>query len=352
MRQFFRCSALPGLFFGTISFFLLLAFAAVLQISRDQSPFVDILSKNSLFISVEEEASGGKFTNDSLLSFVEQNPEITLICEKYINNCAEVYINNSKELNRVFDIYKGERLTDNDIKNGGKTAVISENITARCYEENGVKYIFHQNDYYRVTGVFEKGSRGFFVPLVSVLKSCGDETASGQYYFDAGENTREVYNNFKEYVGAIDPAVRVSSSEVFPSGLGINLFAEVRNLLVLMAGVIFLLLLNIFSIVPYWLNGKKREIFVRRLCGATKQQTVKALLNNFFVIIICSMSAGGVIALIFINLGFMNLKLNFNNISEILIPLLITAVILCVGVLTSGMGIAKALNRQLAEIER
>lgn len=46
-----------------------------------------------------------------------------------------------------------------------------------------------------------------------------------------------------------------------------------------------LILLNIWSIMGFWLESKKSEVFIRRLCGASNEAVMKKIMLDYWLLI-------------------------------------------------------------------
>ncbi|HAL74370.1 MAG TPA: hypothetical protein DCM45_04655 [Clostridiales bacterium] len=56
--------------------------------------------------------------------------------------------------------------------------------------------------------------------------------------------------------------------------------------------VILLLLLNIYDIIGFWISGKRREFFVKKLAGATPGKQIRESLFNLVIIVWLSFLLG------------------------------------------------------------
>lgn len=62
------------------------------------------------------------------------------------------------------------------------------------------------------------------------------------------------------------------------------------------SSVTLLMLINIYDIISFWISGKRREFFVKKLAGATPAQQIKESLINFLLIIGLSFIIGFTLA--------------------------------------------------------
>lgn len=51
------------------------------------------------------------------------------------------------------------------------------------------------------------------------------------------------------------------------------------------SSVTILMLINIYDIICFWIRGKHKEFFVKKLAGATPGKQIRASLVNFFLIV-------------------------------------------------------------------
>lgn len=193
------------------------------------------------------------------------------------------------------NILSGRTFSRDDFEKKTNTIIVSENIKDKCVEIDGKRFYEFDANYFEVIGIFKpsdnpinKDAIAYYNLSSSQLKSKNiiyDNYIFGRYQIDAGNKTSEIVNQLNNYC-----TVKVSRSSADNSlleRLQKTLSSQGLTLLPIIL-IIVLILLNSVNLSSNWIENRKREIFVRRLVGATDKKISIMLLRDFFTIITIS----------------------------------------------------------------
>lgn|GEM_PF-1169769 len=229
--------------------------------------------------------------SDMLNFLKKQNTKVLLLKE------AETKIFGVYVVNRKFklDIISGRTFSENDFINRANTIIISEKLKDKCIKKDGK--LFYQNDtnYFEVIGVFRSSTNTINSDAIAYYNLSASNFVSdnmlydnyifGNFQIDAGTKTAEVVRKLNDYCtvkvtrSVIDNTF-IEKLQKTLSSQGITVFPIIL--------IMFLILLNSINIASNWIENRKKEIFVRRLVGATSRNISLMLFKDFMSIITLS----------------------------------------------------------------
>lgn len=182
-----------------------------------------------------------------------------------------------------FPLTEGRLFDTGDYEKGTDTALIREDIEALCEKRNGKLYITIGDEEYEVIGKYrEKNSTDDRNSRYIVnLYAKNLPVSEGQYlFYDGGADSLSRLQSAGEKQGSKLSCKRASeASEIINK----NILADASGILtiLLLAGIF--VLMNIFSGIYVWLQGRKKEIVLRKMAGAARGQIYGWLLRDFFL---------------------------------------------------------------------
>jgi len=238
----------------------------------------------------------------SVVNGVEINSEITdlVAFTDYINENSNSFIlykenimNKGKALyfkNAEFkpNLINGRGFTESDFKNNTNTIMISSDVQDNVIKKNGKKYFAVENDLYEVIGVYQKStnkinidSNYYYNMLASNNLDQNSNLLIGLYQLDGFDSTLSLLMNMtillpieihenqtvNTFFEKLEKALSTQAINVFPILL-----------------IIVMVLLNTSGITINWIEKRKKEIAIRRLCGATKFEIKKMLIKEYILL--------------------------------------------------------------------
>lgn len=187
-----------------------------------------------------------------------------------------------------YKFIKGRNISDEEIKNGSKVAVISKNYESFCKKENNKLYIDIDNNTYEVVGIIgNRYSSSYFnlmifIPYTSTPQIWkNDNTILNCNFLVSGKDIS--IENYKK-----DFYIKETKFSSLPNQTISN------NLFVIKQDVIYFCIISIISIVNiiifsfYWINKKKTQIGILKAIGYSKNSTTALVRNELFILSIIS----------------------------------------------------------------
>lgn len=186
-------------------------------------------------------------------------------------------------------LLSGRKFNDEDLSEQRNTALVSDKIQESIYEDDNKKFIDIGQNRYEVIGIYKyeenKINRNseLYLNMASENFLLNDASMIGSFNIDAKNKTEKALQTLqKNYeiqeisndLDFFERLTLVMNSQFFPSHILIMIF------------VVFILML-LFSIL-FWIQERKKEIYIRILCGATKSDLIELLIKKYFQILIIS----------------------------------------------------------------
>lgn len=229
--------------------------------------------------------------SDMLIFLKNQRSEVVLLKESDSNIFGVYAVNHKFEPN----IISGRTFSKDDFEKKTNTIIIYEGLKDKCVEKDGKKYFQYDANYFEVIGVFKPSSNTVNKDALAYYNLSSEKLESkniiydnyifGQFQIDAGRRTAEIVRKLDDYC-----TVKITRSTIdngFVEKLQKTISAQGLALFPIIL-IIFMILLNSINISSNWIENRKREIFVRRLVGATNKKISIMLLKDFFLIITLS----------------------------------------------------------------
>lgn len=218
-----------------------------------------------------------------------------------------------------------------------RTAVIGKGLIDYITYDNGEKYYYIKNNYYKVLGILgdEKRETAYddevFVNLDSII---GDDkfNLKGKYILDAGNKSRDVVDQIKEkYKGSsveIEDINNTSNRSIMK-----RLKDDYSSIVIHIIKVLFILILSILLVTNFWIRDKSKEIGIRRVLGATKLNVsirilselilinISSFLLGYFLYLVSSFFKDGYFHFYFISMLFVFLITLFTGLIAAIIPI-------------------------------
>ena len=77
--------------------------------------------------------------------------------------------------------------------------------------------------------------------------------------------------------------MKILVGAVVPAGIQATLFLPI---VLIAIAVIVLVLLDVWSTVEYWIDSKRKELYIRKLCGATNGSLCGGLIRHFSALMV------------------------------------------------------------------
>ena len=208
-----------------------------------------------------------------------------------------IYLN--EDLKVTPSIIEGRFFTTDDFSSSysKNLAVIGKGLLDNVEIINGEKFIFFNNEMYKVIGVMGDKKRQMMLDytLIFNLRDLFNENQlpkiNDYWYLSSLDESAELYN-------VIDKANKVlkesTNASITASKYNINpnptltALKGTKNMTLYFGFFAIVISLNIFIIVKQWLSDRIKEIGVRKAFGATNRQIYMLIFKEYFLISLVS----------------------------------------------------------------
>lgn len=304
--------------------FLTIALSNLVYAYYQTYVYADGLEGDFCLASFVEDKSSGEFYKEFYSSFnsiCEDDEKMHILRYNDTGNCG-VYSSDNNFAN--LDIQSGRNFEMDDFKYNKNVAVISDTMKEKCIDDNGTPMIQIGNGFYEVVGFFSYNSNNTINPNSYV------------YYNLFSENMFEDTSNIGQL--AIDISLTDKLSELFSINdiayptkisfserLSLALFSQSITITPLCL-VLIAVILNSINITINWVNNNKKELVVRRICGANIRDLSFLLVRKYFILTSFSYILGFILAYILSKFNY-SLYIGFDfSIITILISYLATMI--------------------------
>ena len=249
---------------------------------------------------VDYETNNNINTLKELINFINNDSKSYLFFkENDLTNGKAVYFRNMDFSPKLID---GRSFNETDFKNHTNTILISKDVLDQTFEKNGKTYYIVENNAYEVIGVYEKSSNkinvdsDYYLNMLSANNlQVHENMIAGLYQLDAANQTDQIVKNLS-MVLPIEINDK-SKSNSFLDKMQKTLSTQAISVFPILL-VALMVLLNTISITSNWIGRRKKEIAIRWLCGATKEDIKRLLFFEYIIITTLCFLIGFILAYI------------------------------------------------------
>ncbi|NMA65962.1 MAG: ABC transporter permease [Clostridiaceae bacterium] len=341
-----------------ISFLVTLCLCGLVQAYKMVSTPSNGLSKGYFSFSIGEyrdKIVQGNIDLFQMLEFLkEQDRPILILKESDIGIWGVYAIKQGYEP----DMISGRGFITSDFEEGSNTIIICDELQDDCLDRDGKKYFEFDANYYEVIGIYNrkgnstnKDAKAYYnlsSRNLTGINPIYDNYIFGNYHVDAGRDTKEIVHLLDDYC-----TVDVTRSDIdngFSRKLQKAIFEEGLTLFPIVL-IIFLVLLNSISVATNWIENRKKEIYVRKLVGATNRQISLMLFVQFMFLITLSYLPAMLMGMVLskINTQFIILEGLKNTMLTIVISYVTVTII---GFISGGFMLISYYKNSISQIKR
>ena len=275
MRKFFYKSGLLCLVISMMSFLALFSLTSYSK-SKSMKTVMPFLSDDYAVMNNNGLSVGQLYESTKNLA----NDYIVGVCFPDGYSQALFMGGSAKESIKVKE---GRYFTEEEIALGENVALISDRNRNFCREEAGNYYFTFRGTRFKVVGFFKAtdSGTGSASRIFNISANALNGYSEWQYgYFDCGETSVEALS--KALLNGIDTDIHkygTKEADVFK-----GVISNIEFMLLLFFTVIVLVTINIFSALNTWIDGKRKELAVRKLSGATAKDISKKMCADYFAV--------------------------------------------------------------------
>lgn len=312
------------------------------------------LTKNYFDFSIGEfrdKIDQNNITLPDMLNFLKNQKSNIILFKKSDTKIFGVYT-----VNKQFEpnIILGRTFTQEDFNNGTNTIIINQKLKDKCIDKNGKKFYEFDTNYFQVIGIFKPNNNNINKDALAYYNLASKKIISknliydnyifGEFEIDAGDKTKEIVKRLDDYcIVKITRSVRDNSfKEILQktiSSQSLTLFPVTL--------IIFLIILNSISVSSNWIENRKKEIFIRRLVGATEKRIAIMLFKDFFLISTSSYIVALLLAMIVSKLQLITFFIFKLSIETIIIAYGLTMI---TGLISAGLMLITYYKNSISQI--
>lgn len=204
--------------------------------------------------------------------------------------------------NFEIDVISGRDFMKEDFDRERNVALVSEDLKEDLVKRDGILWFETNNMQFQVVGIFKPIENEVNPNAKVYLSLCSENyknkgnVIDGKYNLDAGKNTGQIVDEIDNWCSVI------KGKTIYERNLKERIWVVLQTQKVPVVIIFFLILVIILSLVcmtSIWIMDRKKEIYVRRLCGATNMQIVFMLLKDYLKIVsIANLIVGIILVLI------------------------------------------------------
>ncbi len=309
MRQYLYKAKLMITIYVMVSILFSLGGVAVYKNKMQITKSFSSLSDNYIIGAISQnEESGKTFSIEDFINIIKLNNYDFILAKEYMGVYGRAIYSTNPSLIKLH-IIEGRNFIKQDFDNNTNTVIISDNIVNQCSKENNKLFYSYGSKKYRVIGIF-KGEKYITANTVECyfnLNSINlkDDIYFGNFIFDSKEKSIEKFKNIEKNIKEIYSDTYLEFDKIGTKQA--EKYISVMNNFEFMYGLLIctaiLVLLNSFSTCRNWLEGKKKEIYIRRMVGAEKFQIYLWIILNYLLITGFSFIIGIFITKLFLNIS-------------------------------------------------
>lgn len=192
-----------------------------------------------------------------------------------------MYLGNSAK--ESIKISEGRFFAEEEVSRGDNVVLLSEKQKNLCREEEGEYYFAFRGKRFKAVGFFETSDEGTVSAsrIFNMTAEALNEYSDWQYgFFDCGESSVETLKK-AEAIGSDTQIYKYGTKE---ADVFNNVLSNIEFMLLLFFVVLFLVVINIFSALNTWIDGKRKELAIRKLSGATARDVSKNMCADYYII--------------------------------------------------------------------
>lgn len=288
MRQYFYKSGFLLLIFTAVAVLFSLCGIAIMN-QKQSEKILPFLSENYLVVY----DTGHKYTQISdyadLMKKLDTDYTAGILLENRYG-CALYSVKQSPE---HLKITEGRYFTQKDYKQHSDVVMLREDMETLCEKRNGNYYYSYLGTEYEVIGWFQdikRSSVSSIQCIFNIYSESLSKTESWEIAFlDMGESGMDAVSHCEE--------VANSGLEFYPmdsdkGNVNSDIVSNVNMMIGLYLLVAIMVFLNVFMATKNWLRGKRKEIAVRKMAGATAFSIYHWLLFSFLGLVTIAFAIG------------------------------------------------------------
>jgi ABC-type antimicrobial peptide transport system permease subunit len=264
------------LIFSLVAMLFTLGGTALAKNTALYKPFPE-QSDNSIIgrYSYTDETIGSADFYSSLADIGEQDGERFMIAS-LINGINSVAVYYSDDSLFQIDLISGETFSRKDFRNHADTVLINENMVSQCERRNGALWWRYNGYDFEVKGIYKSTRKNGDQTKKCYFNLLSDHIGRGSFpifTFDADGATVETMERLLAAHKAGFPDLRIDYVSLYdaPEGGYIQQSVNFKAMEAMLLITALLVFLNTISVCVNWIDWRKKEISVRRLCGASNQ---------------------------------------------------------------------------------
>lgn len=316
IKQILHKAPLLIILFAAVAALFTLCFSAIAAYYYSQTVWPDFLSGQHITAKIQQwqEDDGATVKTKDLIDYCKSRDDNFILYKDYqMTQGRAVYLSGDTLFSP--ELVEGRNFTQEDFEKQTPTVLIAEVLNNRCILKEGKQYFLHENNEYQVIGKFRRGpyrqyveqdkfDATYFVNITASFDTNLNAMLNGDYTIDAKEKSIEFLKGFASLARQINPYIRIDVKKATIVNNTQKLIQAFNNSIKFVTVFIltaFLVLLNIFNITNYWIEGRKKELSIRMLSGSRASNIRRMMLLDYLLIVTIGYGFGLLIGIIILH---------------------------------------------------
>lgn len=305
IKQYFYKSPFLILIYTTVTALIIISFSSIINQFFNFNKTLTFLSDDYVIAKISNHNTDSTALNrEKLVKSLEKIKSGFVFVRDYsTTNSEEIFYDDGSLFN--IKMISGRKFSQHDFTDLTNTAIVAKNYISKCKHEGNNLILIHDNKEFEVIGIFDNSSDStqFKINYYVNYKSANllTEPSDGTYYFDSKNSSliefKKVLNNIND-IGS-KPVIEYTQAKTDSKSL-LNVVSNSKSIIATVLLTMLLVLLNVFSSTYNWINGRRKEISIRKMVGATDREISRYIIKGYLLLVTISFIIGFIGSVIFI----------------------------------------------------
>lgn len=266
-----------------ISILIVLCFANLVEAFNMTGKYADNLSESYLKFSIisDKDKEGNEQKLSDLIKRLNNENKDYYLHKEAESNIVGIYSNNKSFTPKLIS---GRGFEKNDFLNKTNTILVSEDILKECYIVDNKQFYVYNNLIYEVIGIYKRSNNKVNIDAKAYYNlNSRNITDSANFIVGTYSYDSEAEVNISDNLNDLEYKI-IEHNNTLLNRIGKAISSQEASVYSIIL-VIIMVIINSINISSSWIDSRKKELFVRIICGATDEK-IKMLLYKDYILIL------------------------------------------------------------------
>lgn len=292
MRQFMHKS---GLLFGVfimVSIIFTLCGSAV-EKKKEPKKVVPILSNEYSIIKNKDNENVSTY-----LDILEKKHDSIVNGIMFRSSLRAISANEVKNI--PVEKVSGRWFSESDIIQKTNTALVREDYLKLCDKRNQNYYYSYDGVSYEVIGTYRDLESSSVYSPKCLINLYAEGIQQLQWNYGFMDTTEENYDDWYSYMKKNGYSLEKATQSEYFASFGTN----IDSMIMIFVAMLFMILLHSFSATSNWMEGRKKEVTIRRMVGANWRKIYTWMLKQYCICLLSSQIIGMMITKVILLINY------------------------------------------------